>query len=76
MSHKIGISRISVKLNNDAVVAVVGLITTIALLAFIRAVRPINLSLHRDIAGIALFLISALFFLWLLITSIREKRPG
>ncbi|WP_243666500.1 hypothetical protein [Vulcanisaeta sp. JCM 16159] len=43
-------------------------------MAFIRFIRPINLSLHRDVAGLVIFLITALFFLWLLIFSIREQR--
>ena len=61
---------------NPRVVAIVGLITSIALLLFIRLIRPIDLALHRDLVGVGLFLISALFFLWMLVTSMRNGRDG
>ncbi|WP_054854730.1 hypothetical protein [Vulcanisaeta sp. JCM 16161] len=73
-TYRLGLRRLGIKLNSDAVTAIVGLIVTIGFMAFIRFIRPINLSLHRDVAGMALFLITALFFLWLLISSIREQR--
>jgi hypothetical protein len=67
----ISIRKFIFKLNGNALTALVGLITTIVFLAFIRLVRPIDLDMHRDLAGLALFLISALFFLWILIESSR-----
>jgi len=67
----ISIRKFIFKLNGNALTALVGLITTIVFLAFIRLVRPIDLDIHRDLAGLALFLISALFFLWILIDSSR-----
>ena len=67
----ISIRKFIFKLNGNALTALVGLITTIVFLAFIRLVRPIDLDMHRDLAGLALFLISALFFLWILIDSSR-----
>jgi len=67
----ISIRKFIFKLNGNASTALVGLITTIVFLAFIRLVRPIDLDMHRDLAGLALFLISALFFLWILIESSR-----
>ena len=57
---------------NPRVVAIVGLITSIALLMFIKLIRPIDLDLHRDLVGVSLFLVSALFFLWILVTSMRS----
>ena len=59
---------------NPRVVAIVGLITSITLLLFIRLIRPIDLALHRDLVGVGLFLVSALFFLWMLVTSMRNER--
>ena len=61
---------------NPRVVAIVGLITSIALLLFIRLIRPIDLALHRDLVGVGLFLVSILFFLWMLVTSMRSKQNG
>ncbi|GAB6943497.1 hypothetical protein [Vulcanisaeta sp. JCM 14467] len=59
---------------NPRVMAIVGLITSIALLLFIRLIRPIDLVLHRDLVGVGLFLVSILFFLWMLVTSMRSGR--
>jgi hypothetical protein len=67
----ISIRKFIFKLNGDTLTALVGLITTIVFLVFIRLIRPIDLDMHRDLAGLALFLISALFFLWILIDSSR-----
>jgi len=67
----ISIRKFTFKLDGDSLTALVGLVTTIAFLVFIRLVRPIDLDMHRDLAGLALFLISALFFLWILIDSSR-----
>ena len=59
---------------NPRVVAIVGLIASIALLLFIRLIRPIDLALHRDLVGVGLFLVSILFFLWMLAISMRSGR--
>jgi len=67
----ISIRKLIFKSNGDALTALVGLVITIVFLAFIRLIRPIDLDMHRDLAGLALFLISALFFLWILIDSSR-----
>jgi len=67
----VSIGKFAFKLNGDSLTALVGLVTTIAFLVFIRLIRPIDLDIHRDLAGLALFLISALFFLWILIDSSR-----
>lgn len=61
---------------NPMTVAIVGLATSIILLLFIRLIRPIDLAVRRDLAGVGLFLISILFFLWMLISSIRSRRSG
>ncbi|WP_252901298.1 hypothetical protein [Vulcanisaeta sp. JCM 14467] len=37
-------------------------------------IRPIDLVLHRDLVGVGLFLVSILFFLWMLVTSMRSGR--
>ena len=68
----ISIRKFTFKLNGDSLTALIGLVTTIAFLVFIRLIRPIDLDIHRDLAGLALFLISALFFLWILIDSSRD----
>lgn len=63
--------------NNDInlmVVATVGLVFSIALLLFVRLIRPISLSVHRELVGVGIFIVSILFFLWLLISSVRSKR--
>jgi len=67
----VSIGKFAFKLNGDSLTALVGLVTTIAFLVFIRLIRPIDLDIHRDLAGLALFLISVLFFLWILIDSSR-----
>ena len=67
----VSIGKFAFKLNGDSSTALVGLVATIAFLVFIRLIRPIDLDIHRDLAGLALFLISALFFLWILIDSSR-----
>ncbi|WP_054842762.1 hypothetical protein [Vulcanisaeta distributa] len=61
---------------NLAIVAVVGLVFSIALLLFVRLIRPISLSVHRELAGVGIFVASILFFLWLLISSVKDKRKG
>ncbi|BDR92200.1 hypothetical protein [Vulcanisaeta souniana] len=59
---------------NLAIAAAVGLVFSMALLLFIRLIRPISLSVHRELFGAGIFAVSILFFLWLLTSSVRSKR--